>query len=94
MLENRCNADINTLGTRFRELAAASEAGVERLSYHTSDSELAAVISSTLEVWREKHWTVGHLVRALLSYAAQEEGEEEEGSQRRFFKYSTDRDIM
>ena len=69
------------------QLAAASEAGVGRLSYHTSDSQLAALISSTVEVWREKHWTVGHLVRALLSYAAQEEVED---SQQRFFNYSTE----
>ena len=66
------------------QLAAASEAGLDRLRYHTSDSQLAAVISSTVEVWRDKHWTVGHLVRALLSYAAEEE------SQQRFFNYSTE----
>ena len=66
------------------QLAAASEAGVGRLSYHTSDSQLAALISSTVEVWREKHRTVGQLVRSLLSYAAQED------SQQRFFHYSTE----
>ena len=57
---------------------------MDRLSYHTSDRALAAIISSTVEVWRDKHWTVGRLVRALLSYAAEQE------SQQRFFNYSTE----
>ena len=57
---------------------------MDRLSYHTSGRKLAAIISSTVEVWRDKHWTVGRLVRALLSYAAEQE------SQQRFFNYSTE----
>ena len=65
-------------------MAAASEAGLERLRYHTSDSQLAGVISSTVQVWRDKQWTVGHLVRALLSYSVQDD------SQQRFFNYSTE----
>ena len=65
-------------------MAAASEAGLDRVSYHTSDSQFAAVISSTVQLWRDKQWTVGHLVRALLSYAAQED------CQQGFFSYSTE----
>lgn len=66
------------------QLAAASEAGVGHLTYHSSDRELCQLISSTARLWTDRHWTVGRLVTELLNYAAAENCDQ------RFLTYSTD----
>ena len=55
------------------------------MRYHTSDRELSQIITATVKCWSDHDWTVGHIVRELISYANTENCRE------RFFRYSTDK---